>query len=108
MHVPTALFYASYLNIEFSQKALDFLTRTKFKDGLSHGVSSDVRVAHKFGVRDDGSGVVQLHDCGIVYHPAGPYILCVMTKGTNYEQQAHYIQDVAARVYERVGQGTDR
>jgi len=28
---------------------------------------------------------VQLHDCGIVYYPETPYLLCVMTKGWNFE-----------------------
>ncbi len=97
------LYGAAYLNLESSQKALDFLTKTEFKDGLTHDVPDGVRVAHKFGVLDDGTGEVQLHDCGITYHPSGPYVLCVMTRGKNYERQARYIQDVASRVYQRVG-----
>lgn len=102
------LYSASYLNVAYSQKALDLLTKTRFADGLTHDVPDGVRVAHKFGVSDDGNGEVQLHDCGIVYHPAGPYLLCVMTRGTSYERQAGYIQDMADRVYDRVTQEGER
>lgn len=99
------LYSAAYLNPEYSQRALDILTRTKFRDGITHDLPSEVRVAHKFGVNDDGNGEVQLHDCGIVYHPVGPYILCVMTSGSDYQKQARYIQSVAKSVYEHVGTG---
>jgi beta-lactamase class A len=102
------LYSGAYLNLETSQKALELLTETKFHDGLTHDVPGGVRVAHKFGVLDNGNGEVQLHDCGIVYHPAGPYILCVMTKGTDYDRQASYIQDVASRVYDHVTQESSR
>lgn len=102
------LYGSSYLNVRSSQKALELLTETKFADGLTHDTPPDVRVAHKFGVLDNGNGEVQLHDCGIVYHPAGPYILCVMTKGSDYGSQASYIQDVASRVYNHVTQESMR
>ena len=93
------LYNAAYLDPEHSQYALDLLTQTRFADGIAHGVPGDVRVAHKFGVRDDTGADVQLHDCGIVYHPAGAYILCVMTRGKDFDTQARYVQDVSERVY---------
>lgn len=96
------LYSAAYLNPEYSQKALDYLTQSVFKDGITHDIPGSVRVAHKFGVNDSGNTNVQLHDCGIVYHPEGPYILCVMTEGTSFAKQASYVQGVAARVYEHV------
>lgn len=96
------LYNASYLNPEQSQYALELLTQTKFDKGLTYGIPDDVRVAHKFGVRDDPGVDVQLHDCGIVYHPGGPYVLCVMTRGSSYESQAYYIEDVARLVYDEM------
>lgn len=96
------LYSASYLTPEYSQKALELLTKTKFRDGLTYSTPEGVLVAHKFGIREDPGVDVQLHDCGIVYHPAGPYLLCVMTRGENYKEQAHFIQSVAEQVYDEI------
>ncbi len=99
------LYGAAYLSPEYSQKALEYLAQSTFKDGLAHDLPEGVRIAHKFGVHDDQAGAVQLHDCGIVYHPiGGPYILCVMTEGSDYDAQARYIREVARRFYELVGE----
>jgi hypothetical protein len=83
-HHFTALFRirynASFLSVESSQRALELLARVDFRDGLIAGVPQGIRVANKFGERIDGD-LALLHDCGIVYHPAPPYLLCVMTEG---------------------------
>lgn len=80
------LFNASYLGKELSDRALALLARTEFPSGIVGGVPKDMPVAHKFGEhRDDAAGKVQLHDCGIVYFPQHPYLLCVMTRGTSFE-----------------------
>lgn len=47
------LYNASYLSLEDSNKALDILSQTQFKDGLVAGVPSNVVVAHKFGEREN-------------------------------------------------------
>lgn len=60
----------------------------------------DVEIAHKFGQRDvDGVGLKQLHDCGIVYHPDGPYLLCVMTRGFDYDILSNVIGEISKRTY---------
>ncbi len=72
------LFNASYLNKRLSEKALEYLTASDFKLGLVAGVPANTVVAHKFGFWQE-QGVRLLHDCGIVYYPNHPYLLCVMT-----------------------------
>lgn len=79
------LYNASYLNREMSEKALGFLSRSSFTKGLPAGIPPGTPVAHKFGDRELSSGQLQLHDCGIVYHPRTPYVLCVMTRGKSLE-----------------------
>ena len=80
------LYSATYLSREKSEAALALLGLTDFRDGLVAGVPSDIFVAHKFGERgvrgSDGEITHrEFHDCGIVYYPGHPYLLCVMTKG---------------------------
>lgn len=95
------LYNTGYLSREMSQLALELLSQSTFNEGLVAGVPSYVSVAHKFGVGDTGTED-QLHDCGIVYHPATPYVLCIMTTGTDTKNQGAAIAALSKTVYEAV------
>ncbi len=97
------LFNASYLSRELSERALKTLAQSEYRKGIVAGVPAEIQVAHKFGERlQTASGVHQLHDCGIVYYPNHPYVLCIMTKGSNYESLQSVIADISRVVYEEV------
>jgi beta-lactamase class A len=66
------------------------------------GVPAGISVANKFGERELADGTRQLHDCGIVYHPERPYVLCVMTKGASFEQLSRTVADVSQLVYREI------
>jgi beta-lactamase class A len=95
------LYNASYLSKDDSQKALDLLTKVDFADGLRAGVPKDVPVANKFGERQIGTSQ-QLHDCGIVYFKDHPYLLCIMSRGSDFNKLASSIKDVSRLVYGEV------
>jgi beta-lactamase class A len=89
------LYNASYLSRESSNWALDIMSKSEFRTGLVAGVPPNVTVSHKFGEKSDANdGTVQLHDCGIVYYPRHPYLLCVMSQGSNFE----LLDDVIAEI----------
>lgn len=99
------LYNASYLNREMSEKGLKILTKSTFNTGLVAGLPEDMVIAHKFGERGIGKGgleIVQLHDCGIVYDAQMPYLVCVMTRGRNFNDLNKVIADVSAMVYRSV------
>ncbi len=98
------LYNASYLSKAMSERALGLLTRIEFRQGLVEGVPSDIPVAHKFGERvwDNISPGKELHDCGIIYYPAHPYLLCIMTKGDSFEYLDDGIKEMSQAVYEEV------
>jgi beta-lactamase class A len=97
------LYNASYLDRNFSEKALGLLANAEFNDGLVAGVPQGVTVAHKFGEREvSGISEKQLHDCGIVYYPNHPYLLCVMSRGNKMDELANSIKQVSALVYSEV------
>lgn len=100
------LYNSSYLLPEMSDKALGLLSQSAFRDGIVVGVPKDVRVAHKFGEVKYGTEQ-QLHDCGIVYHPKTPYLLCVMTKGDSIAELEPVIQNISKVVYEAVNKRND-
>lgn len=94
------LYNASYIGKESSEWALDLLARSEFTAGLVSGVPRGVTVAHKFGEKSDArTGTVQLHDCGIVYYPDHPYLLCVMTQGSSFEKLDDVIREVSRLIF---------
>ena len=100
------LYNASYLNREMSEKTLNILSQTTFERGIRAGVPTSTLVADKFGERNnskdpqDPTSAKQLHDCGVVYFPNRPYLLCIMTKGTNFEKLSMVLKDISRTVYE--------
>jgi len=96
------LYNASYLNREMSELALDFLSQTNYQDGLTAGVPTEITVAHKFGIRENKEGFNQLHDCGIVYYPDHPYLICIMTKGRDFTTLAGVIKNLSAATYQEL------
>lgn len=96
------LYNSSYLNRDSSEKALGMLTKVIFNKGLLKGIPKDTTVAHKFGEREIINEVKQLHDCGIVYYPKHPYILCVMTKGQNWDNLSTMIGDISKEIYSNI------
>ncbi|MEK7595447.1 MAG: serine hydrolase [Patescibacteria group bacterium] len=97
------LYNASYLNKEFSEKALGLLAQSNFDFGLEGGVKEGLKVSHKFGERIlKNPDTNQLHDCGIVYHPTHPYLICVMTRGNDFSALAEIIKDISKFVFENI------
>jgi len=96
------LYNISYLDTEASEKLLSWLASSTYDKGLAAGIPKDVPVANKFGERGLQNGSKQLHDCGIIYYPQNPYILCVMTNGRDWGPLVNLIKDISSMVYEEV------
>ncbi len=97
------LFNSSYLTRQDSEKALNLLNQIKFKNWLVAWVPESINVSHKFGERgiiwSNGREEKQLHDCGIVYYPNHPYLLCVMTRWFDRTKLESVIADISKMVY---------
>ena len=96
------LFNSSYLSRKNSEHALELLTNTDFSDGLVAGVPKDIVVAHKFGEGGTYETGQQIHDCGIVYYPKHPYLLCVMTRGKEIKELEKAIASISGFVYRKI------
>lgn len=100
------LFNSTYLSRNLSEQALQLLTETSWKNGIVSGIgSSSIPVAHKFGEHayvKEGKTVRELHDCGIVYYPSHPYVLCVMTKGSDFKELEKAISDISRITFVKV------
>jgi beta-lactamase class A len=98
------LFNATYINRNLSEKALSLLARSDFNEGLIAGLPADVNVAHKYGESitvnsSGGISGVELHDCGIIYLPYNPYILCIMTRGSDINDSKDVIKGISKAAY---------
>lgn len=96
------LYNASYLNREMSDMALHILSSSEMKGALAGGVPASVTVAHKFGRMNLNPRRPQMHDCGIIYYPDHPYLLCVMTRGDDVGKLTTAIREISGFVYNTV------
>lgn len=97
------LFNSSFLPQEKSEAGLRYLLGSRFKEGLVAGLPENIKVAHKFGERilnTPAGPQLQLHDCGIIYHPQRPFLMCIMTRGQLFKQQAGVIKRITQAAYE--------
>jgi beta-lactamase class A len=98
----TIIYNSQYLSNAMSEQALDIMSKGDYHRGIVAGVPKDTIVANKFGIPGTQANKPQLHDCGIVYHPRGPYVLCVFTEGTDYFAMEKVIAGISKIVYDGV------
>ena len=105
------LYNASYLNKNMSEKALRYLSRSAFRDGVVAGIPSNVDCAIKFGERtvqaeaggESGERAVkQLHEFGIIYYPNRPFLIGVMARGEDPGKLANIMREITSLIYEEV------
>jgi beta-lactamase class A len=105
------LFNASYLNEEMSEKALRYLSKSTFRDGMASGIPQNIEIAGKHGERtvtvtEHGKEeeLYQLHEFGIIYHPNRPFLIGIMARGDDFNSLMKVIRDITRLVYEEVDQ----
>lgn len=96
-----SLYLSSYLHEDNSNALLKILSETDFDAMLPAGINRDIKVAHKIGYHSDK----QIYtDCGIVYVPKRPYILCVMVADQPYDAAVSTVETISKKVYDFVSQ----
>lgn len=90
-----SLYLASYVSRDSSNEILDILSRTDFNDQIAAGVPKNITIAHKIGVYNRENA---RSDCGIIYVPKRPYLLCVMVKADETKAKEH-MQLISKMVY---------
>ncbi|MEX1997847.1 MAG: serine hydrolase [Candidatus Andersenbacteria bacterium] len=94
-----SLYLSSFLSKQNSNLILDILTKTPFNDKIDAGIPNDVKVAHKIGVFETQDTAQNVFiDCGIIYVPNRPYILCIFVRDTNEQAQQH-MSHISKMVY---------
>ena len=100
------LYNATYLSRDYSEKALKIMSQAEYSQGLVAGVPQGTVVAQKFGENVDSSNsqlpIISLSNCGIIYHPTHPYILCVMAKGIDLQTLQTTIANISNVAWQAV------
>lgn len=91
-----ALYNASYINSEDSIAILSQLSRSPFDQQIVGGLPKTVPVAHKIGIDDVEESY---SDCGIVYAPNRPYILCLGYYGGSKVLANKFMSNISKEVY---------
>lgn len=91
-----SLYLSSYLERNDSEEILSYLSRSDATNRLTKDLPSSVTVAHKIGVYN---AQWSESDCGIVYVPKRPYVLCIMV-GLPEDQANSLIADVSKQIYD--------
>ncbi len=95
------LYYATYISKKNSEYAMELLTECDFKEGMLKELPGNIKVAHKFGEWGDNRvNVHEMHEAGVVYLQNKPYLLTVVTKGSNSKDLAAIISKVSKLVYD--------
>lgn len=98
------LYNATYLNRDFSEKALAILSDTQTTVGIVGSLPNDIVTAHKFHSRryevNDGGKFIESHDCGIIYLPNHHYLLCAMAIGKDSGVVNNLLKEIGRLTYE--------
>lgn len=98
-----SLFFSAYLSYDNSYEILDQLSKSKFTNWMSSPIPSNIPVAHKTGTFDIEKSIYSVQsDCGIIYYPNRPYLLCVMVNSDNIEDSLVHIRSLSQIVYSYV------
>ncbi|HUD11838.1 MAG TPA: serine hydrolase [Candidatus Saccharimonadia bacterium] len=92
------LYYASYLTNADSEQILVYLSHSADTNRLTADIPKNVIVAHKLGVNN---ATWAQSDCGIVYVPRRPYLICAMV-GLRQDQANTFIAGISKDVYDYV------
>jgi beta-lactamase class A len=91
------LYLSCFTNYAHSQLLLQWMAESNSPPRLKFEIPPTTQVAHKYGT----SGGRSESDCGIVYIPKRPYIICVMVDAPP-EQANAFIAEVSGKVYDYI------
>lgn len=95
------LYNGSYLNFDNSEYALSLLSQSDFDQGMMKGIPKNVTVAHKFGEKGNTTSHC-LHETGIVYCGDKPYLVTIMTEGSNQALLPDCLQKISSTIYNNI------
>src|SRR5258708_7867682 len=96
------LYNATYLNREYSEKAMTLMIEAPDGPLVFAELPKDIPSANRFGGTfiDNKPFKVQAYDCGVAYYPNHPYLLFAMAEGSHLNSVESFLKEVGNKVYE--------
>lgn len=99
-----SLYLSSYLTQEHSNEMLELMTQSSDDLRLRSGIPDGIPVASKYGISYGARSSESVYsDCGIIYVPKRPFLVCVMIQ-SNEEEASKIMKNVAEMTYSFVSQ----
>ena len=84
-----------------SEFAIELLSKSDFKEGITSSIPSNINVAEKFGESGD-LNTRQMHETAIIYLNERPYLLTIMTKGKEINNLPEVIKKTSYAIYSQM------
>lgn len=104
-----ALFNASYLSEEMSEKALRYLYKSASKEGMIKSLPPNIDMAGLYGERtiaaagsDDEQEQYFIHEFGIIYQPNRPFLLGVTVRGHEVDRMKNVLREITRLIHQEV------
>lgn len=96
---------STYLNREYSEKALALLDTLTDEIGVGAYIPKELLFVHRYGGRklvENEKTLYQVYDCGVTYYPEHPYLLCASAKGSSVDAVEEYLKNLGKEVYSEI------
>jgi beta-lactamase class A len=98
------IYQRELVSAEASEQMLDILKHQRLRDRLPRFLPAGWEIAHKTGLLRRAC-----HDCGIVFSPAGDYLICVLTShDTTYRMAKRFIANLGRITFDYYRNGSHR
>jgi beta-lactamase class A len=95
------LYNATYLTINNSEYATELMSKASKAEVTEMGLPINARTSHKKGEFISASEK-QLHETAIIYVNNYPYLITIMTKGSDINNLKKVISEISALVYKKI------
>jgi beta-lactamase class A len=95
------LYDGRYLSLPASEMAISLLCESDFTKGIKKLLPPQLTVAHKFG-ESSKPGRQEMHETAIVYLENKPYLLTIMTRGTNSVMLSEVLSQISKLAYDQM------
>lgn len=96
------LYNATYLNQEMSEKALRLLHTNNQMGDINTNLPKSILTAHSYqntSILTAQDSLYESNDCGIVYYPEHPYLLCIALTHSNPSTAHTVLEDMGSLLY---------
>lgn len=96
------LYNATYLNREYSEKALTILVDAPNDAGITGRLQKNILAANRYNTHEIEKGVYAFSDCSIIYFPQHPYLLCGVAEGHAVQNLDEFLGIMGETVYNEI------